>query len=67
MKYKLSIGVRKALETILLSTIALVTMLGLADVDLWQLADEYIRPYLSGVTVAGLLTLATNYIKIKRK
>lgn len=67
MEYKISIGLRKATETVLVTSIAVVTMIGVADVDLWALADQYLRPYLSGLTVAGLLTMFANYIKIKGK
>lgn len=67
MEYKLTIGIRKGLETILLSSIALLTMLNMADVDLWSLAEQYLQPYLSGITVVGLLTMLSNYIKIKNK
>lgn len=67
MKYSFKIGLRKGLETALLTSLAVVAMVGVADQDLWALAEQYVQPYLSGVTVAGVITMVMNYVKIKRK
>lgn len=67
MKYSFLTGLRKGLESALMVTLAVVTMLGLADQDIWGLFEQYVRPYTQGLTLAAAVTMALNYIKIKLK
>lgn len=64
-QYSFKKGLGKAVETILTAAIAIAIFSSVADIDLWVLAEQYLKPLLSGVTVAGALRLALNFIKVK--
>lgn len=56
-------GFGKSVTSILGFAISAVIITGFADVQLWDLVVQYVKPLLSGVTVGGSLVFAYNFVK----
>ena len=67
MEYSFKKGLLKGLKSVLIVAVAVVGVTQFGDVDLWVLLEENVKPYLSGVTIVGGLTMLLNYIKVKSK
>lgn len=67
MEYSLRKGALKGLQSVLVVAVAVIGVTQFADIDLWVLLEQNLKPYLSGVTVVGALTMLLNYIKVKNK
>lgn len=65
MEYSFKKGLLKGLQSALVVAITVVGVTAFADVDVWSLLEQYLKPYLSGVTIVGGLTMLLNYIKVK--
>lgn len=61
--YSLKKGLAKGIMSALTVLVSVLVFMGWADMDLWQLAETYLKPVLAGVTVGGVITLAQNFIK----
>lgn len=61
--YSITKGIGKGLFTMLMAGVTIATFAGFADFTLWQLLEQYVKPVLGSITVAGVLKLAANYIK----
>lgn len=64
-QYSFTKGLLKGAEAVVLFSIGLVALTQFADVELWVLLETHLKPFLSGVTVVGVLRLALNWIKFK--
>lgn len=67
MKYSLTKGVKKGFASAITIVIAVVALAGFSDLTIWGLLEEYLKPLLGAVTVGGLLTMALNYVKVKKQ
>jgi len=65
MEYKLSKGIKKAITSALTILVAMIAFSGFADVSIWDLMANYLKPVLGAMTVGGAVTLLLNYLKIK--
>jgi len=65
MTYSFKKGLWKGIRAVLITSIAVVGVTQFGEVDLWGLLETYLKPYLSGVTIVGGLTMVLNYIKVK--
>lgn len=67
MTYSLKKGLGKGLNSAIIFALALAAFAGFSDVSLWELVETYVKPILGSMTVAGALTMAQNYFKVKTK
>lgn len=67
MTYSFKKGLGKGLASAITFALGLAAFAGFSDVSLWDLVETYIKPILGSMTVAGALTIALNYIKVKSK
>jgi len=61
--YSFKKGLAKGLVAMLMAAAAIVGFAGFADFTLWELIEQYVKPLLGGVTVAGVLKFAINFVK----
>lgn len=59
--FKKSIG--KGLLFILQAAAAVAVVTGFAEISLWDLIVEHVKPVVGTLTVGGLIVIATNYVK----
>jgi len=60
--YKFKKGLGKGLKAILGFAITGAVITGFADVQIWDLVVQYVKPLLGGVTVSGALFFAYNFV-----
>jgi hypothetical protein len=65
MEYKLSKGVKKGIISALTFLFAFLAFGGIAELPLWDLVVQYIKPILGAMTVGGAITMLLNYLKLK--
>jgi hypothetical protein len=63
--YSLKKGLTKGAISLLTVAAAWVAFTAFSDVTLWSLLENYLKPVLGSVTVAGAITMAINYLKVK--
>ena len=61
--YSVKKGLKKGLLFILNFAIVAVGVLGVSDVNIWDLVVEYIKPVVGGLTFGGLLIIVQNFVK----
>lgn len=64
-KYSFKKGFWKGALSLLSIGGALLAFSGFADVTVWGLAEEYIKPLIGSLSVGGIITIAINWIKVK--
>ena len=65
MNYSLKKGLYKGLKFVLVGLVAVVAVVGLSDVVIWDLIVEYVKPIAGTLTIGTALTMALNFIKVK--
>jgi len=63
--YSFKKGLYKGLLSLLSIVAAIVTLAGFADVGVWDLVVNNVKPLLGSLTVGGLMTIIINYVKFK--
>lgn len=63
--YSFKTGLSKGLLSLLSVLGAIVAFTGFADVSLWSLVEQYLKPLLGSLTIGGAITIAVNYAKFK--
>lgn len=66
-KYSFKKGLIKGVISLLAISGGAVAIIGFADVEIWDLIVKYIKPIVQGLTVGGLITVGTNFVKFKLK
>lgn len=59
--FKKSLG--KAAMFILQAAATLVLVTGVSDIQLWDLIEQHLKPLLTGVSIGGIIAIATNFVK----
>jgi hypothetical protein len=60
-------GFFKGLVSLLAIGGAIVAFAGFSDLQIWELAEKYLKPLVGSLTVGGAITMAINYFKIRYK
>lgn len=63
--YSFKKGIIKALLSLLSIVGAGIAFTTFADIMLWDLLEQYLKPVLGGLTVGGTITLLVNFLKVK--
>lgn len=63
--YSFKKGLGKGLLSLLAILGSIVALAGFADVSIWDLVVNNIKPLLGSLTVGGLITIVINYVKFK--
>lgn len=63
--YSIKKGLKKGAITFLTVAGTWVAFTGFSDVQLWVLAESYLKPVLGSMTVGVAITMTLNYIKVK--
>lgn len=63
--YSIKKGLSKGVLAMLTMIAGVLAFSGFGDFTIWQLLESYVKPLTAGVTVAGLVGMAINYIKFK--
>ena len=64
-KYSFKKGFGKGLLSLLSGLAVLATFANFADVSVWDLITQYLKPVLGSLTVGGAITVAINFVKFK--
>lgn len=67
MEYSFKKGAIKGLISLLSVGGAFIAFTTFADLTLWGLLEQYLKPVLGGLTVGGCITIAINWLKVKNK
>jgi len=67
MKYSINKGIEKGFGFVTTFLAAIVIVLGLSDVSIWDTIVKYVYPVVGTLTFGGLITILTNYVKFKYK
>lgn len=59
--FKKSVG--KGLIFILQAVAAILVVTGIAEISIWDLIVEYVKPIVGTLTLGGAIAIATNYVK----
>lgn len=59
--FKKSLG--KGVLFVLQMTATIVVVTGVSDIQLWDLVEQYIKPILTGISIGGVIAIATNFVK----
>ncbi len=65
MKYSIWKGVNKGLVGFGTAALTVLIYSGMADVTLWSLLEQYLKPILGVLTIQGALVMLFNFFKIK--
>ena len=68
--YSFKKGLGKGLLSLLSVGGGLIAFAGFSDLTIWGLLETYLKPVLATLTVGGVITVATNWVKFnlgKRK
>ncbi len=61
--YSFKTGGWKFLVGVLSAAVVIVTFAGFADISIWGLLEQYVKPIVGTLTVGGLLAAALNAAK----
>ena len=61
--YSFKTGFVKGLISLLSIVGAGVAFTAFADVSIWALLEQYLKPIVSSLTIGGIITMAINYLK----
>lgn len=64
-QYSFKKGLGKGLITALTFVATIIAFTQFADIQLWALVEQYVKPLLGATTVAGALGLAINFVKFQ--
>lgn len=63
--YSFKTGIGKGLKFILTALAGIAVISGFSEISIWGLAEQYLKPILSTLTVGGLITIALNFVKTR--
>jgi hypothetical protein len=61
--YSIKKSIGKGVIFILQALAAVVLVTGIADIQIWDLIEQHIKPLITGLSVGGALAVLTNYVK----
>lgn len=64
-KYSFAKGLVKGITWILTVAGSFLAVSGYADISVWDLVEQHIKPIVGTLTLGGLLTMLLNYLKVK--
>ena len=64
-QYSFKKGLYKGLITMVTAFGVIAAFTGFADLSLWGLLETYLKPLLGSLTLGGLFTLTSNWLKVK--
>lgn len=63
--YSFTKGLGKGVIWILTVAVSFLAVSGFADISVWDLVEQYIKPIVGTLTLGGFLTMLLNYLKVK--
>jgi len=63
--YSFKKGLGKGLISLLAVGGGLIAFAGFSDLTIWGLLETYLKPVLGTLSVGGVITIATNWVKFK--
>lgn len=63
--YSIKKGFVKGVVGVLTAGLTLLSFTQFADVSIWSLVEQYVKPIIGSLTVAGLFTLILNWVKFR--
>lgn len=64
-QYSLTKGLGKGIIWILTVAVSFLTVSGYADISVWDLVEQHIKPIVGTLTLGGFLTMTLNYLKVR--
>lgn len=64
-KYSFTKGLAKGGVSVLTVLAAFVAFTSFSDMTLWGLLETYLKPVLGSLTVAGVITMGINWLKVR--
>lgn len=61
--YSFKKGLGKGAIFVLQGAATIAVFTGFADVSLWDLIVQYVKPIVGGLTIGGAIAVATNFVK----